>query len=458
MINNISFNVSLFAQVTPAPKPSEAKIFTALDKYPELKQWVDMQSKSGKSAEEMKTEFELLRKFCVKYPPTGKRTEYDIEIPVFDNILLPTKEKIRIEHRKQNPDIPQSPERYIIYKSVPVARDKKINGKTVTEIRYVLISTVTYEFYPDKAGSLDINNCRISKMYVEELYKKDSSGRYARNLKTGLYIHEKDPATNLPSISEPKIKIIDIKGGKPNFVNAESEEEQNIENAYPETPNEPEEAKAAKRQKKARARAAVKKTKEQIDRENVMRNDPMVKYRGLPMRSSMVPRMKKLEKKVSSMGHILEYCSSTGGRHISWQHPAGYAIDTDIYTAVTKPNGKKRRQYITKSKSITFEKEMDKVNKQGQLGLLVYNEYIHDSKYKTGDHFHIARVNFAALSRDLQLALDEETGSKDVLSAREKAREIVYNALILNGYNPTETNPETIEQMTLEALKTLHKK
>lgn len=468
----INPDYQIIAQATPKPAPpaqlkTGAKIFPNLHKYPKIKEWVDIQEKEKKSADDIKNEFELIRNFCKENVPSRYlKDESGEEVAVFDPkppITLPTNEKINIAYRKWNPETPEMGERFTIRKYKPISTETKKDGKIIHEIKYILYSTVIYEFFPNNINNpADKNNCRITKTYFEEIYKKDNKGQYIIDPQTGLYIHDKVKVGEnryLPKATDPKIKTIEIKNGNISFFDTAKEianaEKRNIESAYPESPDEPTEAKAARRR---RAKKTVQKAKI-----NLPKNDPMVRYRGWPMKSSMAARFCEIEEALNAIGYKVQICSTTGGKHLSWQHPAGYAVDIVIYTL----DSKGKRKYITKKDTITIDGKkinlsvylegvMNQVNKDKKLGLWPYNEYTHGSKYKTGDHFHIARIDFSAVAKTVAA----EAGAKSISAITEdQAKDLVYETLVINGISyadlgeTDEECKETFKQMVQQVMQ-----
>lgn len=432
MISNIppTSLINLIGRAEPPPVPKAQKYFPNLHKFPELKRWVDLQTKPDKTAEDLKSEFDIIRQFCAAN-----------KIPA--EIILPTGEKIKIYHSKPAPGLSQIPEKFIIYKSKPVIHEKKIKGQTVKQTQFVPDSSITYEFYPDNTKQPDAFNCRIVKLYVKELYKKDP--------RTGLYVQEKDPATGMAKVDDVENKTIEVKNGKAALIDEgaeqDAEEDAILDKVYPED---------SKALQKRRAKSAIKKTKTSFDKTKAKKTDPLVKCYGWTMRSSMALKLKKLEKKINGMGYKMQITSTMGGQHSAWAHRNGYAVDFAIYREVNK-----KRVYLNEysqadlKSSEKFEKEMNKL----KTGLFIYNEYVHRSTYWTGGHFHVAINNPTAMAQELQLAMEElEPGSKATMTPRELAEEAVYGTLIINGYNPADMDKETLEEMIRETEQTLKNK
>lgn len=457
----------IIAQAGTPPKiqlPSRDKKFPNIHKFPLLKTWSDLQEKPDKSAQDVTNELDSLVQFCSENKPTKTIAESDNEAKAFiydDGFYLPSDERIRVVRKTPDPGAPDMGEKYEVYKYrlMPVLVEKT-PGKKSVEKKYVHVATTSYEIYPDNPEKPDMKNCKIIKSYEELIYKKADGKDY--------YVPDKFKIGDkyYSKVTDPKIKVINIKDGKVSFLNIEEEissrENEALERVYP-TPSE--EAKG----KKTRARATIRRTKARTDPKKLYKSDPMIKYRGFPMRSSMIKRFEDLEQVAKDLGYNIQLCSTTGGRHISWQHPAGYAIDIVFWKPKIGKNGKVTgRTYLSKREtvkdpetgkhintSLYIEQKMTQTNKDKNLGMLVYNEYVRGSKYKTGDHFHLARVDFKDMAKDLKDAV-AETGSKAVMPENEMAMELVNDALILNGYDPADIDTAAMEEMRQTAESQIH--
>lgn len=381
----INPDYQILAQAAPKPMPSNPTVKAPPKDTSDLKIWLGLQ-KQATSSDSIYKEFASIKLFCEKNPSA------------VNVVNLSSTEKLKIFHTKPNMDIPEIPEKFTIFKI------KTINGKDV------LVSTIIYEVYPDEK---DKNNCRIVKLTMNE-----------------------KPGTQKPRQEFPEVDVIrqavDVIGGKTILIDIEQEveklEEQILDKLYP-----PEDgAKAAAR---SRTRTAASKLKSKTLAKAKASGDVIVRYLGFPMRKSMAAKLKLLKEKNGALGYELQVTCTMGGKHILWQHGAGYAVDFVNY----KP-AKNGRKYLRRGDtgikngkrvniSATLDAEMKKLNKDKRLDLSVINEYLTSSRYKTGDHFHINVVNpYAGKAVMAEMAI--ETGAKDTTLNREA---LANAQILLNG-------------------------
>lgn len=390
---------NIIAQATPRPAPPATKTTAKPKDTSDLKIWLGLQ-KQAATSDSIYKEFSSIKLFCEKNPS---------QVNVVN--LSPT-EKLKIFHTKPNTDVPEIPEKFTIFKI------KTINGKDV------LISTITYEVYPDEN---DKNNCRIVKLTMNEKPSKQK------------------PRQEFPEVDVIR-QAVDVLGGKTILIDIEKEmeklEEQLLDKLFPPGDG-----------KKAAARSRTKTAASKLKRQTLARakasKDVIVRYLGYPMRKSMAEKLKLIKEKAAGLGYELQVTCTMGGKHILWQHGAGYAVDFVNYTP-TKKGRKYLRKYDTGIKdgkrvniSEILEEGMKKLNKDKNLDLSVINEYIHGSTYKTGDHFHINVVNpYAGKAVMAEMAIESNTGSKDATlnqDALENAQ------ILLNGSGEPSINGENPE-------------
>lgn len=344
-----------------------------------VKTWLNLISRN--SSETIQKEFQTIKQFV------------DKNSSAVNIIKLSPTDKIKINHTKPSPYLPEIPEKYT------VMQIKTINGKDT------LVSTITYEIYPDKDNP---KNYRIVKLTMKE--RKSKIGEF-------------------PQVDVIK-QAVDIKEDKTFVINLEEEAEK-IENTLLDILF-PDKSKAVTRRK------AKRKLKNKIS--DMAKTDPVVRYLGYPMRNSMALKLKKIKEKINGTGYEILVTCTMGGKHSSWTHGTGYAVDFVIYKEV---DGK--RKYLRKghtgmkdgkkvNMSEAFEEEMKKISEDKKLDLFVYNEYTHKSTYKTGDHFHINVVNPPAV-KAVAKELNAETGAKSAVGYSEEAIMEEMN-IILNGILP----------------------
>lgn len=98
----------------------------------------------------------------------------------------------------------------------------------------------------------------------------------------------------------------------------------------------------------------------------------MVNYQGKDMQAQTADRFQKLEGLVQARwpGRTVTITSTTDGNHLDPNHAAGKAMDFIV-------------DGLTKDESVELE------GLCSQAGFKAYNEYIHSSPLKTGDHMHV---------------------------------------------------------------------
>lgn len=101
----------------------------------------------------------------------------------------------------------------------------------------------------------------------------------------------------------------------------------------------------------------------------------MVSYKGYEMTQDTAMAFSRLESLIAQhfQGRGVTVTSTTGGQHTDPNHYSGKAVDFVI-------------EGLTKEESLIVE-ELAR-----QTGFKPYNEYIHSSPYKTGDHMHVDLV------------------------------------------------------------------
>lgn len=98
----------------------------------------------------------------------------------------------------------------------------------------------------------------------------------------------------------------------------------------------------------------------------------MVKYKGYNMTQATSGAFSQLESLIAERfpGREITITSTTDGQHLDANHKDGKAVDFVV-------------DRLTKDESFILE-ELTR-----QAGFTPYNEYIHSSPYKTGDHMHV---------------------------------------------------------------------
>lgn len=107
---------------------------------------------------------------------------------------------------------------------------------------------------------------------------------------------------------------------------------------------------------------------------NIAQSNPtkIITYKNFNMQAQTAERYAKLEQLIAKRfpGREVTLTSTVDGKHSDPNHPAGKAVDFVV-------------DGLTKAESREVE------GLCWQAGLKPYNEYINDSKYKTGDHMHV---------------------------------------------------------------------
>lgn len=100
--------------------------------------------------------------------------------------------------------------------------------------------------------------------------------------------------------------------------------------------------------------------------------DSLVQYNGYQMTQGTARSFSQLEQLIGQHfpGRAVTITSTTDGKHTDPNHSAGKAVDFVV-------------DGLTKDESVLVE-ELAR-----QSGFTPYNEYIHSSPYKTGDHMHV---------------------------------------------------------------------
>lgn len=104
--------------------------------------------------------------------------------------------------------------------------------------------------------------------------------------------------------------------------------------------------------------------------------EKMINYSGYQMQAQAADRFQKLEYLISKEfpGRKITLTSSTDGTHSDPNHYAGKALDFVV-------------DGLTKEESVRLEDICR------QAGFKPYNEYLHSSYYKTGDHMHVDLID-----------------------------------------------------------------
>lgn len=401
---------------------------------PLLAKWVQLRSLKRESVpSEIKEEFELIRRFCQK--------NGEITISKYPNSFLNNYD-IKIIFTKSKPEF-GIPDKYTLFvrKIVTVKEGGEIKKRCLLE------STTTYEYYPAD----NKENERITKIYTQEIYKRDPE--------TGAYIAGRDKLTKLPKVLT-KSRTIEIKDGKASEVTEDQDEDALLE-TYLKENNFSEEAKGVKR---GRLRGARKRLKARL--EDKFKKDYFVRWGGFPMRNTTAEKMKAIRAAVQSCNYErqnkdgtiskveydIQVTCTTGGNHIVWQHKAGYAVDYVITKRVTllvrdKKTGKEKIiknkfNYLRKgnTKNEELNKQMDAelhrvinaVLEIDDKNLYKKDEYFGVSPLKKGDHMHAHIVDpvaeIAARYPAAPGAKSPDMGAQDIQSAFS----------LMNGYLPGE--------------------
>ncbi len=100
--------------------------------------------------------------------------------------------------------------------------------------------------------------------------------------------------------------------------------------------------------------------------------EKIVEFDGFTMQAQTAVKFRQLKTLINKRfpNREIHVTSTMGGRHISPAHPQGRAIDFVV-------------DHLTIPESIEVEKMATK------CGFHAFNEYIHDSPYKTGPHMHV---------------------------------------------------------------------
>lgn len=100
--------------------------------------------------------------------------------------------------------------------------------------------------------------------------------------------------------------------------------------------------------------------------------DSLIQYNGYQMTQATARAFSQLEQLIEQRfpGRGVTITSTNDGKHLDPNHKAGKAVDFVV-------------DGLTKEESILVE-ELAR-----QAGFTPYNEYIHSSRYKTGDHMHV---------------------------------------------------------------------
>jgi len=98
----------------------------------------------------------------------------------------------------------------------------------------------------------------------------------------------------------------------------------------------------------------------------------MIEYQGFKMQAQTASNFLKLENMIHQVfpGRQITITSTTEGKHLDPDHPAGKAIDF-VVSGLTRDESRILEDLCVKS------------------GFKPFNEYIYSSPYKTGDHMHI---------------------------------------------------------------------
>lgn len=98
----------------------------------------------------------------------------------------------------------------------------------------------------------------------------------------------------------------------------------------------------------------------------------LITYQNFRMKPATALGMARLERKLEERfpGREVRLTSTTGGRHTDPNHRLGLAVDFVVLP-------------LTRAESRVVEKMA------WQTGFKPYNEYIHTSRFKTGDHMHV---------------------------------------------------------------------
>jgi len=108
--------------------------------------------------------------------------------------------------------------------------------------------------------------------------------------------------------------------------------------------------------------------------DQVAAQDPgkIISYQDFQMQAQTASRFTRLESLIRQTfpGRGIYITSTMDGQHMDPNHPAGKALDFVV-------------DGLTKDESVTLERLCQ------QAGFTPYNEYLHDSPYKTGDHMHV---------------------------------------------------------------------
>lgn len=102
-----------------------------------------------------------------------------------------------------------------------------------------------------------------------------------------------------------------------------------------------------------------------------------ITYKNHKMMKDTLEKFKRLEAELEKQGYKPIITSTTTGKHKDPAHKNGDAVDFIVHK-----NGKP----ISKEDSISIEKTCK------EMRWKVFNEYIKNSEYKTGDHIHITNA------------------------------------------------------------------
>ena len=104
----------------------------------------------------------------------------------------------------------------------------------------------------------------------------------------------------------------------------------------------------------------------------VLSPNQMITYKGFKMQAETARRFQLLEKLIHERfpGRKVIITCTTEGKHLSKAHPEGRAVD-----------------FVVEPLTIEESKVIEELARKA--GFKPYNEYIHDSPFKTGPHMHV---------------------------------------------------------------------
>jgi hypothetical protein len=106
----------------------------------------------------------------------------------------------------------------------------------------------------------------------------------------------------------------------------------------------------------------------------IARRNPseIIKFEGFSMQAETAVKYTELKELIKQEfpGRGIHITSTMDGKHVSPAHPEGRAID-----------------FVVDNLTIEESKRVEELARDA--GFRVFNEYIHDSRYKTGPHIHI---------------------------------------------------------------------